>query len=139
MRTLIPMLCLVLAARALASDGSPQRDAYMEGKGRLDALLARAERGTLSQERLRRERRRVESRIGRALTDAPTDLRPGELAEISAARTEMHQSLIRSQEFEFFGPRDCPEWGWYPSRRAISTSSTLDVDRDGRASYSVLR
>lgn len=139
MRTPIPMLCLVIAARAWASDASAQRDAYMDGKGQLDALLARAEQGTLSQERLRRERRRVESRIDRALADAPTDLRPGELTEISAARTEMHQSLIRSHEFEFFGPQDRPEWGWYPSRRVASTGSTLSVERDGRASYSALR
>jgi hypothetical protein len=34
---------------------------------------------------------------------------------------------------------DRPEWGWYPSRKGISTGSTLEVDDQGRASYNVLR
>jgi hypothetical protein len=47
--------------------------------------------------------------------------------------------VIHSQEFEFFGPEDRPEWGWFPSKAAKGTGSTLIVDPDGRTHYSPSR
>lgn len=138
-RTLAVLLFACASTGAFAADAHPQRDAYMEGKDRLDDLVARAERGDMSQDRLRHERRQVERRVQLRIAEAPTELKPGELHEVSAARAEMNQSVIRSQEFEFFGPVDRPEWGWFPSRAVPSTGSHLTVRKDGRSTYSALR
>lgn len=138
-RTLPYLLMACTAGAAHAGDANPQRDAYFDGKGQLDELVQRAEHGGISQQALRRERRRVEQRVEHRLSQAPVELKPGELREVSAARAEMNQSVIRSQEFEFFGPVDRPEWGWYPSRSVRSTGSTLTVQPDGRSTYSALR
>ncbi|MFZ4722432.1 MAG: hypothetical protein ACOYMI_04705 [Phycisphaerales bacterium] len=132
-------LALGLASAALADGANPRRDAYVQSADQLDALVVRARDGRMDPERLRRERRRLESRLDRALSDMPVDLKPGDLREVSQARAEMNQSVIRSQEYEFFGPDDRPEWGWYPSRRIPSTGSTLTVQKDGRTSYNALR
>lgn len=129
----------LLAAPALAGDGDAQRDAYIDGKSQLDDLVASAERGGMSQERLRRERRRVERCVVQRIAEAPVEAKPAEMRDVSAARAEMNQSVIRSQEFEFFGAEDRPEWGWYPSRTVRSTGSHLTVDKEGRSTYSALR
>jgi hypothetical protein len=139
MRLALSMLVASLAAPVFAGDANPQRDAYMDGKGQIDDLLRRAERGGLSQDRLRRERRRVEQRVALRVSQVATELKPGDLREVSAARAEMNQSVIRSQEYEFFGAEDRPEWGWFPSRRLASTGSHLTVAPDGRSTYSALR
>ena len=139
LRTLAPMIVACAAAHAWAGEGNPQRDAYVDGKTQLDDLVTRAERGGISQGRLRTERRRVERRVEHRLAESPVELRPGELREVSVARAEMNQSLIRSQEFEFFGPEDRPEWGWFPSRSVRSTGSHLTVEKDGRSTFSALR
>jgi len=133
------VLALGWTASAIADDGNPQREAYVQSADQLDALVVRARDGRMDPERLRRERRRLESKLDRTLSDMPVELKPGDLREVSQARAEMNQSVIRSQEYEFFGPDDRPEWGWYPSRRVPSTGSTLTVQKDGRTSYSALR
>jgi len=138
-RTLMSITVACATCGAWAGEASPQRDAYEDGRSQLDDLVARAERGGISRQRLRNERKRVEQRLEHRLAQAPVELKPGELREVSAARAEMNQSLIRSQEFEFFGPEDRPEWGWFPSRSVPSTGSHLTVQRDGRSTYSALR
>jgi hypothetical protein len=132
-------LVLGWTASALADGANPQREAYMRSAEQLDALVIRAREGRIDPDRLRRERRRLESKLDRAISDLPVELKPGDLREVNQARAEMNQSVIRSQEYEFFGPEDRPEWGWYPSRRIPSTGSTLTVQKDGRTSYNVLR
>jgi hypothetical protein len=132
-------LVLGWTASALADGANPQREAYMRSVEQLDALVIRAREGRIDPDRLRRERRRLESKLDRAISDLPVELKPGDLGEVNQARAEMNQSVIRSQEYEFFGPEDRPEWGWYPSRRIPSTGSTLTVQKDGRTSYNVLR
>ena len=132
-------LVVGLAGAAHADGANPQREAYMQSADQLDALVVRARDGRMDPERLRRERRRLESKLDRALSGMPVELKPGDLREVSQARAEMNQSVIRSQEYEFFGPDDRPEWGWYPSRRVPSTGSTLTVENDGRTSYNALR
>ena len=133
------MLVLGCSASTLADGGNRQREVYMQSAEQLDALVTRARDGRIDPDRLRRERRRLESKLDRALSDMPVELKPGDLREVNEARAEMNQSVIRSQEYEFFGPEDRPEWGWYPSRRIQSTRSTLTVQKDGRASYNALR
>jgi hypothetical protein len=132
-------LVLGWTASALADGANPQREAYMRSAEQLDALVIRAREGRIDPDRLRRERRRLESKLDRAISDLPVELKPGDLREVNQARAEMNQSVIRSQEYEFFGPEDRPEWGWYPSRRIPSTGSTLTVQKDGRTSYNALR
>lgn len=132
-------LVLGCTASAVADDANPQREAYVQSAEQLDALVARARDGRMDTNRLRRERRRLESRLDRAISDMPIELKPGDLSEVNQARAEMNQSVIRSQEYEFFGPEDRPEWGWYPSRRIPSTGSTLAVQKDGRTTYNALR
>ena len=132
-------LVLGCVASAVADDANPQREAYVQSAEQLDALVARARDGRMDTNRLRRERRRLESRLDRAISDMPIELKPGDLSEVNQARAEMNQSVIRSQEYEFFGPEDRPEWGWYPSRRIPSTGSTLTVQKDGRTTYNALR
>lgn len=130
---------LSLGTAALAADSNPRRHAYERSAGDLEGLVAQAHSGRITPEQLRQRRRRVESRLAGELAESPVDLKPGDLREVSVARAEMNQVIIHSQEFEFFGPVDRPEWGWYPSRNGISTGSTLEVDAQGRASYNVLR
>ena len=133
------MLVLGCSASALADGGNPQREVYMQSAEQLDALVIRARDGRIDPDRLRRERRRLESKLDRAISDLPVELKPGDLREVNQARAEMNQSVIRSQEYEFFGPEDRPEWGWYPRRRIQRTGSTLTVQKDGRTSYNALR
>lgn len=133
------VLVIGWSAPAIADDANPQRQAYVQSAEQLDALVIRAREGRIDPDRLRRERRRLESKLDRAISDMPVELKPGDLREVNQARAEMNQSVIRSQEYEFFGSEDRPEWGWYPSRRVPSTGSTLTVQRDGRASYNALR
>lgn len=140
MRTIAAgILMTVAATSAWASDNNPRREAYEQSSVQLDDLVDKARVGKVSQEQLRRERRRVEARLERRLDQAPVDMKPGDMREVSVARAEMNQSIIRSQEYEFFGPEDRPEWGWYPSRMVQSTGSTLTVEKDGRSTYSALK
>lgn len=133
------ILLAVTAGAAWASDKNPRREAYEQSAVQLDELVDKARAGQVSQEQLRRERRRVEARLDHRLGQAPADMKPGDLREVSVARAEMNQAIIRSQEYEFFGPEDRPEWGWYPSRMVQSTGSTLTVEKDGRSTYSALK
>jgi hypothetical protein len=66
-------------------------------------------------------------------------MKPGDIREVTVSKAEMNQAVIQSQEFEFFGPEDRPEWGWFPSKAAKGTGSTLIVDPDGRTRYSPSR
>jgi hypothetical protein len=136
---LIPVAILSIASAAWATDGNPQRLAFERSTLDLEGLVTQAREGRITAGQLRDRRRRLEARLDRELSQAPVELKPGDLQEVAAARAEMNQAVIHSQEFEFFGPEDRPEWGWYPSRRVPGTGSTLQVDDRGRARYSVLR
>lgn len=132
-------LALLSVSSAWAADDKPQKQAYVQSTARLDGFVRSAEEGVITPQQLRSQRRRVEARLNQVLSDAPIELKPGDLHEIAAARCEMNQSVIRSQEFEFFGSEDRPEWGWFPSKEIASTGSTLTVSKDGRSHYSALR
>lgn len=92
----------------------------------LQALLERAHHGELSQSALRIARRAVEARLELELAGMATDLRPGEMERLGDARAKLNQIIIRCQEWEFFGPNDRPEWGWYPSRQIRSVGVAAD-------------
>jgi hypothetical protein len=138
-RRIAVLATLAAASVAMADESNPRREAYVRSIGSLDALVDRAKDGQIGQDRLRRERRRVEARLEHELSVLPVEVKPGDLREESVARTEMNQSVIRSQEVEFFGLEDRPEWGWFPSRQVTSTGSALTVSKDGRADYNALR
>jgi len=133
------LMTLGLGAAAVADEANPRRQAYERSKGDLEGLVAQAKSGRITPEQLRNRRRRLEGSLERQLDGLPADLKPGDLREVGVARAEMNQAVIHSQEFEFFGPVDRPEWGWYPSRNRVATGSTLEVDPQGRARYNVLR
>lgn len=132
------VLAMSLAAASSASDTNPRRQAYERSTGDLEGLVDQAKSGRITPEQLRNRRRRLERSLERELDGTPVDLKPGDLREVNVARAEMNQAIIHSQEFEFFGAVDRPEWGWYPSRQGVSTGSTLEVDAQGRARYNVL-
>jgi hypothetical protein len=133
------LMTLGLGAAAVADEANPRRQAYERSTGDLEGLVAQAKSGRITPEQLRNRRRRLEGSLERQLDGLPADLKPGDLREVGVARAEMNQAVIHSQEFEFFGPVDRPEWGWYPSRNRVATGSTLEVDPQGRARYNVLR
>lgn len=109
-------------ARAQATSPSTTPVEAIES-ARLDLLgaVAHARRGELSQQALRMTRLAIEARLSLAIARMEIDLRPGEFAALGSARARLNQAIIRSQEWEVFGPKDRPEWGWYPSRDIEST------------------
>lgn len=130
---------LVAGASALAGEANPRRAAFERSTEELDGLVRRARDGQLSPEQLRARRRRLEARLSHEVSQLPVDMKPGDMREVTVSQAEMNQAVIQSQEFEFFGPEDRPEWGWFPTKRAQSTGSTLIVEKDGRTRYSALR
>lgn len=140
-RSLAAALALAFACcgAAVASDANPRRQALERSARELQSMVGDTHAGRITPEQLRNRRRRLERRLEVELDGMPVDLKPGDFREISMARAEMNHAVICSQEFEFFGTEDRPEWGWYPSRSRASTGSTLKVDIDGRTRYEVLR
>jgi len=136
--TLALAAALGVCSMASANDTNPRKQSFERSTDQLDELVLKAKDGRITQEQLRKQRRRVEARLDHELSSAAVELKPGELREVTVARAEMNQSIITSQEFEFFGAEDRPEWGWYPSRDVASTGSVLTVGTDGRANYSAL-
>jgi len=132
-------ISLAMGAPALAAEANPRRAALERSTEQLDALVQRAHDGQLSPEQLRSRRRRLEARLNHELSTLPADMKPGDIREVTVSKAEMNQAVIQSQEFEFFGPEDRPEWGWFPSKAGKGTGSTLVVDPDGRTRYSPSR
>ena len=130
---------VVAAASAHAGEANPRRAAFERSTEELDGLVQRAREGKLSPEQLRARRRRLEARLSHEVSQLPVEMKPGDMREMTVSQAEMNQAVIQSQEFEFFGPEDRPEWGWFPSRSAKGTGSTLVVDPDGRTRYSAPR
>ena len=130
---------LVAAFPAIAGEANPRRAAFERSTEQLDALVQRAHEGRLSPEQLRVRRRRLEARLNHELSLLPVDMKPGDVREVTVSQAEMNQSVIKSQEFEFFGSEDRPEWGWFPRNAIPSTGSALIVEKDGRTRYSALR
>jgi len=140
LRSLPVMALLVMLAPVLPAAADPARavpvtplQAIEQAREDLAAIVARAHRGELSQRGLRLSRRAIEARLELALASVSVDLRPGEMEMLGEARSKLNQQILRCQEWEFFGPKDRPEWGWYPSRQIRSTDGAIG---DGASSTS---
>lgn len=110
------MVCAgsVAGGVAMAADVNPRAEAMDRSAAQVDALVAGARDGRLAPAQLRTQRRRVEARLAHELDTMPLELKPGDLRAITQSRAELNQSLMVSQEFEYFGAVARPEWGWYP-------------------------
>lgn len=126
-------LALTLPMVALAADGTSQKEVINESTVVLEQLVQKAHDGKISPEQLRKQRLRVERTLDTNLNNAPVAARAKEQVAVNQARTDLNQQIMSSQEFEFFGPEDRPEWGWFPSRQIQSTGSVLKVDPNGKA------
>lgn len=131
----IVVLCAVLGASGplVTAAEVTQKEAVVEATDTLGQLVVNAHGGQLTPEQLRDRRIRVERHLDQTLSDAPAATHPKELAEVDKCRTDFNQQIIRSQEYEFFGPNDNPQWGWYPSRQIKSAGTAVKVDNAGRA------
>jgi len=92
------------------------------------STIEAAHRGVTPRGGLRLARLAVEAKLERSIASMTVDLRPGEFAALGDARGRLNQAIIRCQEWEFFGPHDRPEWGWYPSRKIRSSEQSVVVD-----------
>ena len=126
-------LLLALPQLALAADGTTQKEVINESTVVLEQLVQKAHDGKISPEQLRKQRIRVERTLDANLNNAPVAARAKEQVAVNQARTDLNQQIMSSQEFEFFGSEDRPEWGWYPSRHIQSTGSVVKVDQIGKA------
>jgi len=86
-------------------------------------IVRHAHRGELQQHELRAARIGVERRLARSLAAMPADLRPSDRAKFDRAVARLNQIIIRSQEWEAFGARPRPEWGWDPQREIVALQS----------------
>ena len=124
---------MTLPTLALAAEAPTQTEVLAQSTATLEQLVQKAHDGTITPEQLRKQRVHVERKLDEKLNNAPVAARAKEQAAVNQARTDLNQQIMCSQEFEFFGAQDRPEWGWYPSRQIKSTGSVLKVDNAGKA------
>jgi hypothetical protein len=118
------------AAGSIASVASsvPQVQAYLESERLLESFVHSAYRGECSQRDLRDARMALESALAVELDRLAFAFIPGDRRAVEEARAAFHQQVMRSQEWEYFGPVPQPEWGWYPDRVAQSEGISLRVE-----------
>lgn len=124
MRVVVVCAGSVVGSVAMATDLNPRAEAMDRSAAQVDALVAGARDGRLAPAQLRMQRRRVEARLAHELDTMPLELKPGDLRAIAQSRAELNQSLIESQEYEYFGPVARPEWGWFPQGVPHTVGST---------------
>ena len=124
---------MTLPLPALAAEATTQTEVLVQSTATLEQLVQKAHDGTITPEQLRKQRVHVERKLDEKLNNASVAARAKEQAAVNQARTDLNQQIMCSQEFEFFGAQDRPEWGWYPSRQMKSTGSVLKVDNAGKA------
>jgi hypothetical protein len=112
----------------LAASPVPQVQAYLESERLLQSFVHSAYRGECSQDDLREARVALESALAAELDRLAFAFIPGDLRVVEKARAAFHQQIMRSQEWEYFGPVPQPEWGWYPDRVAQSEGISLRVE-----------
>jgi hypothetical protein len=106
----------------------PQIQAYRESERMLQSFIHSAYRGECSQHDLREARVALESALAVELDRLAIAFIPGDRRAVEEARAAFHQQVMRSQEWEYFGPVPQPEWGWYPDRVAQSEGISLRVE-----------
>jgi hypothetical protein len=114
--------------RASAASPVPQVQAYLESERLLRAFVLGAYRGECTQHDLRQARIALESALAVELDRLALAFIPGDARAVDEARAAFHQQIMRSQEWEYFGPVPQPEWGWYPDRVAQSEGISLRVE-----------
>ena len=124
---------MTVPSTSLAADASTQTEVLTQSTTTLEQLVQKAHGGTITPEQLRKQRMHVERKLDEKLNNAPVAVRAKEQAAVNQARTDLNQQIMRSQEFEFFGAQDRPEWGWYPSRQIKTTGTVVKVDNAGQA------
>ncbi len=137
---LIPAIALVLAsgvsatafaaptaAPTTAVASCKAEAAYLEAAKELRSEVKQAHAGTINQETLREHRLELEAKLGCDLTLAGTDIRPGDMARVLAARSAFHQQVIRSNEWEAFGATPRPEFGWDPAAQIAQDGKGFGV------------
>ena len=116
------------SAHAAAASPVPQVQAYLESERLLQSFVRSAYRGECSQHDLREARVALESALAVELERLAFAFIPGDRRAVEEARAAFHQQIMRSQEWEYFGPVPQPEWGWYPDRVAQSEGISLRVE-----------
>lgn len=118
------------AAGPMAATASPvpQVQAYLESGRLLQSFVHSAYRGECSQQDLRDARMALESALALELDRLAFAFIPGDRRAVEEARAAFHQQVMRSQEWEYFGPVPQPEWGWYPDRVTQSEGISLRVE-----------
>lgn len=116
------------SAKALAASPVPQVQAYRESERLLQSFVHSAYRGECSQHDLREARVALESALAAELERLAFAFIPGDRRAVEEARAAFNQQIMRSQEWEYFGPVPQPEWGWYPDRVAQSEGISLRVE-----------
>ena len=101
--------------------------AYRASERILQTFVHSAYRGECSQHDLREARIALESALAAELDRLAFAFIPGDGRAVDEARAAFHQQIMRSQEWEYFGPVPQPEWGWYPDRVAESEGISLRV------------
>jgi len=122
--------CVATAAgpQPAAISPVPQVQAYRESEHLLQSFIHSAYRGECSQHDLREARIALESALAAELDRLAIAFIPGDRRAVEEARAAFHQQIMRSQEWEYFGPVPQPEWGWYPDRVAQSEGISLRVE-----------
>ena len=115
-------------ANAHAASPVPQVRAYLESERLLQSFVHSAYRGECSQHDLREARMALESALAVELERLAFAFIPGDRRAVEDARAAFNQQIMRSQEWEYFGPVPQPEWGWYPDRIAHSEGISLRVE-----------
>lgn len=113
---------------AAAISAVPQVQAYIESERLLQSFVHSAYRGECSQHDLREARVALESALAAELDRLAIAFIPGDRRAVDEARAAFHQQIMRSQEWEYFGPVPQPEWGWYPDRIAQGEGISLRVE-----------
>jgi hypothetical protein len=111
-----------------AASPVPQVQAYRESERLLQSFVHSAYRGECSQHDLREARVALESALAVELERLAFAFIPGDRRAVEEARAAFNQQIMRSQEWEYFGPVPQPEWGWYPDRVAQSEGISLRVE-----------
>lgn len=86
-------------------------------------LVRSAHRDEVSPQELRTARVALEARLEATLRRMPRSWSQGDFERLECARAKLNQAIIRSQEWEAFGPVSRPEWGWDPDRARVEVAS----------------
>ena len=86
-------------------------------------LVRSAHRDEVSPQELRTARVALEARLEATLRRMPRSWSQGDFERLGCARAKLNEAIIRSQEWEAFGPGTRPEWGWDPDRARVEVAS----------------